>query len=41
MDARLGMERLLQRKVFLQVWCKVREGWSDDEKSLKSFGYTD
>lgn len=41
MDARIGMERLLDRKVFLQLWCKVREGWSDDEQVLQRFGYTE
>lgn len=41
MDARLAMERLLERKVFLQLWCKVREGWSDDEQVLQRFGYTE
>ncbi|MEZ5456379.1 MAG: GTPase Era [Lysobacteraceae bacterium] len=39
--ARLAMERMLDRKVFLQMWCKVREGWSDDEAALKRFGYGD
>ena len=39
--ARLAMERLFVRKVFLQIWCKVRENWSDDEASLKKFGYVD
>ncbi len=38
--ARTGIEDLLQRKVYLQLWVKVREGWSDDERSLNSFGYT-
>ena len=38
--ARAGIEDLLQRKVYLQLWVKVREGWSDDERSLQSFGYT-
>ena len=41
MDARIGMERLPDRKVFLQLWCKVREGWSDDEQVLQRFGYTE
>lgn len=41
MDARVAMERLLDRKVFLQLWCKVREGWSDDEQVLQRFGYTE
>lgn len=38
--ARTGIEHLLERKVYLQLWVKVREGWSDDERSLHSFGYT-
>ncbi|MBL7003494.1 MAG: GTPase Era [Gammaproteobacteria bacterium] len=38
--ARAGLEDLLQQKVYLQLWVKVREGWSDDERSLQSFGYT-
>ena len=37
--ARLGMERLFDRKVFLETWCRVREGWSDDEAALGRFGY--
>jgi GTP-binding protein Era len=39
--ARLGMERLFDRKVFLETWVRVREGWSDDEAALGRFGYTD
>lgn len=39
--AREGMQRLFGRKVFLKLWCKVREGWSDDESALKRFGYVD
>ncbi len=39
--ARIGMERLFGRKVFLETWCRVREGWSDDEAALRRFGYTD
>lgn len=40
-QAREDMERLLGRKVFLETWVKVREGWSDDERALRSLGYTD
>jgi len=40
-QAREDMERLLGRKVFLQTWVKVREGWSDDERALRSLGYAD
>jgi GTPase len=38
-QAREEMEKLFQRKVFLQLWVKVREGWSDDERALRSLGY--
>lgn len=37
--ARIGMEKLFGRKVFLETWCRVREGWSDNEAALKRFGY--
>jgi len=39
--ARIGMEKLFGRKVFLETWCRVREGWSDDEAALRRFGYSD
>lgn len=37
--ARREMERLFERRVFLELWVKVREGWSDDEAALTRFGY--
>ncbi len=37
--ARVQMEHLFGRKVFLETWVRVREGWSDDETALKAFGY--
>jgi GTP-binding protein Era len=40
-QARGDMERLFGRKVFLETWVKVREGWSDDERALRSLGYAD
>lgn len=39
--ARLDMERLFGEKVFLQLWVKVKEGWSDNERILSSLGYRD
>ena len=39
--ARHDLERLLEGKVFLQLWVKVKEGWSDDERALRSLGYVD
>lgn len=38
-QARLDMEKLLEKKVFLQCWCKVKSGWSDNERLLKQMGY--
>jgi len=40
-EARLNMEKLFGQKVFLKLWVKVKEGWADDERALKSLGYTD
>jgi GTP-binding protein Era len=37
--ARHSIETLLERKVFLKLWVRVRAGWSDDEAALKQFGY--
>jgi GTP-binding protein Era len=37
--ARLDMEKLLGKKVFLKCWCKVKSGWSDDERMLRQLGY--
>ena len=38
-EARLDMERLFECKVMLSLWVKVKQGWSDDERALKSLGY--
>jgi len=40
-QARENMEKLFARKVFLETWVKVREGWSDDDHALRSLGYYD
>ena len=40
-DARKDIEALLDTKVMLTTWVKVRSGWSDDDRALKSLGYTD
>lgn len=37
--ARHEMERLFGRQVYLQLWVKVRAGWSDDQQALRSLGY--
>lgn len=38
-EARLEMEKLFGSKVHLEVWVKVRTGWTDDERAVKSLGY--
>ncbi len=40
-EARKDLERLFGGKVFLQLWVKVRSGWADDERAVKSLGYSD
>lgn len=39
MQAREDIERLLDRKVMLRTWVRVKSNWSDDERALKSLGY--
>ena len=39
MEARIELERLMDAKVFLQLWVKVRGGWADNAAHLKSYGY--
>jgi GTPase len=38
-DARRDIERLLEHKVMLRLWVKIREGWTDSEAALRQFGY--
>jgi GTP-binding protein Era len=38
-EARQDLERLMDAKVFLELWVKVRSGWADDEEHLRSYGY--
>jgi hypothetical protein len=37
--ARLDLEKLFGSKVFLELWVKVKGGWADDERVLKSLGH--
>jgi GTP-binding protein Era len=38
-EAREDMEKVFKRKVFLETWVTVKEGWSDDERALRGLGY--
>jgi GTP-binding protein Era len=38
-EARQELERLMDCKVFLELWVKVKSGWADDEARVRSFGY--
>jgi GTP-binding protein Era len=40
-EARHDMEKLFESKIFLSLFVKVKAGWSDDIRALKSLGYTD
>jgi GTP-binding protein Era len=40
-EARMDMERMFERKVMLKLWVKVKSGWSDDDRALRSLGYSD
>lgn len=40
-QARIEIEKMLESKVNLKLWVKVKEGWADDERALKSLGYSD
>ena len=40
-EARKDMEALFECKVFLELWVKVKEGWSNDEQALQRLGYVD
>ncbi len=38
-ETRVELETLLDAKVFIELWVKVRSGWADDEARVRSFGY--
>jgi GTP-binding protein Era len=40
-EARKDMETLFDQKVYLETWVKVKSGWADDERALRSLGYGD
>ena len=40
-QARIDIAKLIEHRVHLELWVKVKEGWSDDERALHSLGYSD
>ncbi|NMP29963.1 GTPase Era [Thalassotalea sp. M1531] len=40
-EARRDMQALFGQQVFLETWVKVKTGWADDERALRSLGYGD
>ena len=40
-ESRIDMERLFDARVHLELWVKVKAGWADDERALRSLGYVD
>lgn len=40
-EARTDMENMFEQKIMLTLWVKIKGGWSDDERALKSLGYSD
>ena len=40
-EARKDMEMAFSGKVMLKLWVKVKSGWSDDERALRSLGFED
>jgi len=40
-EARRDMEEMFGQQVFLETWVKIKSGWADDERALRSLGYGD
>ena len=40
-DARVDIEKLIEQKVYLQLWVKVKKNWSDNERAMQSLGFND
>ena len=38
-QARADIERMLDTKVYLELWVKVKEGWRNNQYQMRNFGY--
>jgi GTPase len=38
-QSRMDLEKMMEKKVYLELWVKVKQGWSDNERALRSLGY--
>ena len=38
-QARGDIERMLDAKVYLELWVKVKEGWRNNQYQMRNFGY--
>lgn len=38
-EARKDIEELLDTRVYLQLWVKVKEGWRNNQYQMRNFGY--
>jgi GTP-binding protein Era len=38
-DARIDLQEIFGQKIFLELWVKVKDGWADDERALRSLGF--
>lgn len=38
-QARVDLEKMMSKKIYLQLWVKVKRGWSDSERALRNLGY--
>ena len=38
-EARVELERMLDARIHLEVWVKIKSGWADNEQSLRAYGY--
>jgi len=38
-DARIDLKEIFGQKIFLELWVKVKDGWADDERALRSLGF--